>query len=84
MNYKVVPNNLLNNGKGLMTRRHSRYMANNHRTDNTAYQRNISAPVNQDDISANKGEIAAMKKTKMKTTDITCSNSSYQITKRQL
>jgi Reverse transcriptase (RNA-dependent DNA polymerase) len=61
-NYKVVLNNLLNNGKGLTTRGRSIYMANDHQIDNTVSQGNISAPVNQGEISANQGEISAMKK----------------------
>jgi hypothetical protein len=67
MNYKVVQNNLLNSRKGLTTRRRSIYMANNHGVDNTVFQGNISAPVNQGEISANQGEISAMKKKKTKT-----------------
>jgi hypothetical protein len=68
--YSVVRNTLLNNGKLLTTGRRSIYMANDHRTDNTAYQGNISAPVIQGDISANQGEISAVKKKKIKTMDI--------------
>jgi hypothetical protein len=45
-------------------------MANDHRIDNTVYQGSISAPVNQGDISANWGEIFAVKKMKIKTMDI--------------
>jgi hypothetical protein len=56
MKYKVVPNRVLNNGKLLTNERQSIYMANNHRINNTVYQGNISAPVNQGDISANRGE----------------------------
>jgi hypothetical protein len=74
MNYKVVPNNLLNNGKGLTTRRRAIYMANDRRIKNTVFQGNISAPINQGEISANQGEISAMKKKKTKTMDINEAN----------
>jgi predicted solute-binding protein len=70
MNYKVAQNNLLNNGKGLTTRRRSIYMANKHQIDNTVFQGNISATVNQGEISATQGEISAKKKKKTKTMDI--------------
>jgi hypothetical protein len=45
-------------------------MANNNKTDNTAYLGNISASVNQGGISANNDEISAMKKKNTKTMDI--------------
>jgi hypothetical protein len=46
------------------------YIGNNIEEDNTAYLRNISAPKNQGDISANNGKLSAMKKKKTKTMDI--------------
>jgi hypothetical protein len=48
----------------------SRYTANNSKDNNTAYLGNISAPVNQGDISANNGELYATAKKKTKTMDI--------------
>jgi hypothetical protein len=45
-------------------------MANNHRINNTVLQGSISAPVNQGDIFANRGEVSTVKKKKAKTMDI--------------
>jgi hypothetical protein len=67
--YGVVPT-ILNNGQVLTNGTGSRYTANNNKNDNTAYLGDISAPVNQGSISANKGELSTMKEKKTKTMDI--------------
>jgi hypothetical protein len=48
----------------------SGYTASDNKTENTAYLGNFSASVNQGGISANNGEISAMKKKKTKMMDI--------------
>jgi hypothetical protein len=58
--YGVVPK-ILNNGQVLTIGTRSRYTVNDNKNDNTAYLSNISAPVNQGDIT---------KKKKTKTMDI--------------
>jgi hypothetical protein len=63
--YGVIPE-ILNNGQVLMNGTCYRYTANDDKNDNTAYLGNISAPVNQGDISMNNGELSTMKKTKTK------------------
>jgi hypothetical protein len=68
--YRVVPKKTLNNGQFLTTNRRSIYTGNNNRINNTAYQVTISAPINQGEISANQGEISAVKKKKVKMMDI--------------
>jgi hypothetical protein len=65
----VVPK-ILNNRQVLTNGTRSRYTANNNKNDNTAYLGNILAPVNQGDISANNGELSAMKKKKTKMMEI--------------
>jgi hypothetical protein len=64
-NYGVVPK-ILSNGQVLMNGTHSGYTTNDNKTENTAYLGNISASVNQDEISANKGELSAVRKRKRK------------------
>jgi hypothetical protein len=67
--YGVV-SKLLNNRQVLTNDTCSRYTANDSKNDNTTYLGNISAPVNQGDISANNGELSVMTKKKTKTMDI--------------
>jgi hypothetical protein len=67
--YGVVPK-LLNNRQVLTNDTRTRYTSNNNKNNNTAYLGNISAPVNQGDISANNGELSATTKKKTKTMDI--------------
>jgi hypothetical protein len=68
--YKAVPNKILNNRQISTSVTHSGYTGNDIENNNTAYLGNISAPVNQGDISAKNGKSSAMKKKKTKTIDI--------------
>jgi hypothetical protein len=68
-NYGVVPK-ILNNRQVFANGTRSSYTANNNKNDNAAYLGNISATVDQGEISANNGELSVMKKKKTKTMDI--------------